>query len=135
MPQSNKDRPNIFPALRYKDAPAAITWLGEAFGFRKHFEVPGPNGGIAHAELQFGPGMIMLGSEGKPDPTNPWTTEQGLYVWVEDVDAHYARAKKAGARIVREIADTDYGAREYSCRDFEGKLWSFGTYLPDAREG
>jgi len=135
MAQIAKDRPNIFPALKYKDASAAMKWLGEAFGFRTHFEVPGANGGIAHAELQLGAGMVMLGSEGKPDPANPWTTEQGIYVQVEDVNAHYARAKKARAKIVREIADTDYGAREYSCRDAEGKLWSFGTYLPETGGG
>ena len=74
--------------------------------------------------------MIMVGS-GPADPGNPWsTTRQGIYVRVDDVDAHHARAKAAGAEIVRPLADTDYGAREYSVRDLEGNLWSFGTYDP-----
>jgi uncharacterized glyoxalase superfamily protein PhnB len=125
--------PNIFPALRYKNAPAAIEWLNKAFGFEKKFVVPGEGNTVAHAELRLGVGLIMMGSEGKPDPKNPWTTaEYGTYVVVPDVDAHYARAKAAGAKIERPLADTDYGAREYSVRDCDGHLWSFGTYDPYA---
>jgi uncharacterized glyoxalase superfamily protein PhnB len=125
--------PNIFPALRYKDAPAAIEWLGKAFGFEKQFVVPGEDNTVAHAQLRLGAGMIMMGSGGKPDPNNPWATEKyGTYAVVKEIDAHYARAKAAGAEIVRPIADTDYGSREYSVRDCEGHLWSFGTYDPYA---
>jgi uncharacterized glyoxalase superfamily protein PhnB len=125
--------PNIFPALRYKNAPAAIDWLGNAFGFEKQFVVPGESNTVAHAQLRLGAGMIMMGSGGKPDPKNPWATEKyGTYVVVQEIDAHYARAKDAGAEIVRPIADTDYGSREYSVRDCEGHLWSFGTYDPYA---
>lgn len=125
--------PNIFPALKFKDAPQAIDWLGRAFGFERQFVVPGDDGGIAHAQLRHGAGMIMMGSAGKPDPANPWTTAPfGIYVVVEDIDAHYARAKAAGAKIERPLADTPYGAREYSARDCEGHLWSFGTYDPYA---
>jgi uncharacterized glyoxalase superfamily protein PhnB len=125
--------PNIFPALRYENAPAAIAWLGKAFGFEKKFVVPGENDSVMHAELRLGSGMIMMGSAGKPDPKNPWSTAPfGIYVMVKEIDAHYARAKAAGAEIVRPIADTDYGAREYSVRDCDGHLWSFGTYDPYA---
>ena len=131
--QPKSGHPNIFPALRYKDAPAAIDWLGKAFGFEKQFVVPGDNDTVAHAQLRLGAGMIMMGSGGKPDPKNPWATEKyGTYVVVNEIDAHYARAKAAGADIVRPIADTEYGAREYSVRDCEGHLWSFGTYDPYA---
>jgi uncharacterized glyoxalase superfamily protein PhnB len=127
--------PTIFPALRYNDAPAAIDWLGRAFGFARHMVVPGPEGTVAHAQLTFGSGMIMLGSARPPDAANPWTTErQGLYVHVEDVDAHYARAKAAGAEIVMALRSTEYGSREYSARDLDGHLWSFGSYLPDPAE-
>lgn len=130
---SRSGMPNIFPALKFKDAPRAIEWLGRAFGFQKQFVVPGENGAVAHAQLRQGAGMIMLGSTGRPDPANPWTTEPfGIYVVVEDIDAHYGRAKAAGAQIVRPLADTPYGAREYSARDCEGHLWSFGTYDPYA---
>jgi uncharacterized glyoxalase superfamily protein PhnB len=126
--------PNIFPALRYEDGPAAVEWLGKAFGFEKQMVVPGPDGTIAHAQLAFGPGVVMLGSAvEEPGKPNPWArVKQGIYVYVADVDAHYRRAKAAGAEIVRELQDTDYGAREYSARDPEGHLWSFGTYRPGA---
>jgi uncharacterized glyoxalase superfamily protein PhnB len=131
--QSKIGSPNIFPALRYKNAPAAIDWLGKAFGFEKQFVVPGDNNTVAHAQLRLGIGMIMMGSGGKPDPSNPWATEKaGTYVFIEEIDAHYARAQAAGADIVRPIAGTDYGSREYSARDCEGHLWSFGTYDPYA---
>lgn len=126
-------RPNMFPALRYQDGPAAIEWLARAFGFEKHMVVPAPDGGIAHAQMSLGPGMIMLGSARDPEGTNPWASvKQGVYVYVEDVDAHYARAKASGAEIVRELQDTPYGSREYSVRDPEGHLWGFGTYRPGA---
>lgn len=125
--------PNIFPALKFKDAPKAIDWLGRAFGFERQFVVPGDGDSVAHAQLRHGAGMIMMGSTGKPDAANPWTTEPfGIYVVVEDIEAHYARALAAGAQIARPLADTPYGSREYSARDCEGHLWSFGTYDPYA---
>ena len=133
MADKHTDVPNIFPALKYKDAPRAIDWLGKAFGFEKQFVVPGEHDTVAHAQLRNGAGMIMMGSAGEPDPANPWTTEPyGIYVVVKDIDAHYARAKAAGAEIVYELRETDYGSREYGARDLEGNLWSFGTYLPGA---
>lgn len=122
--------PNIYPALRYEKGAAAIEWLGKALGFEKQMVVPGPDGSIAHAQLKFGEGVVMLGS-GKHEPPNPWDqVAQGIYVYVADVDAHYRRAKAAGAEIVMDLRDTDYGSREYSVRDPEGHLWSFGTYNP-----
>jgi uncharacterized glyoxalase superfamily protein PhnB len=126
--------PNIFPCLRYGDASGAIEWLHRAFGFEKQFVVPGENSTtIAHAQLCLGRGMIMMGSGGKPDPKNPWASERfGTYVVVPDIDAHYARAKAAGAKIERPLADTEYGSREYSARDCDDHLWSFGTYDPYA---
>jgi len=125
--------PNIFPCFRYESAPEAIEWLNDAFGFEKQFVVPGENNTVAHAQLRFGPGMIMMSSGGKPDPKNPWATERfGTYVVVPDIEAHYARAKAAGAKIERPLAETEYALREYSARDCGGHLWSFGTYDPYA---
>jgi uncharacterized glyoxalase superfamily protein PhnB len=131
-------RATVIPALRYRDAPAAIGWLCRAFGFEKHLVVPGEAGTIAHAELRFGNGMIMLGSVletqfgrlmKQPDEIGGAET-QSAYVVVNDADAVYARAKAAGARIAIEIKDEDYGGRGFSCYDLEGHLWSFGTYDP-----
>ncbi len=138
MSQNSRDSsPNIFPFMRYKDAPSAIEWLVKAFGFEKQMVVPGPNGTIAHAQLSLGPGVIMLGTAREDDlrmrsPRDLPAVNQGVYIYVVDVDAHYQRAKAAGAEIVRELNDTDYGSREYTARDLEGHLWSFGTYRPDA---
>lgn len=121
---------NVIPALRYRDGAAALAFLAEAFGFEKHFVVPGDGGNVAHAQMTLGPGMIMLGS-GRHQPPSPWDeVRQGVYVYVQDIDAHYARARAAGAEIVMDLHDTEYGSREYSARDPEGHLWSFGTYDP-----
>ena len=123
--------PNIFPGFRYRDAPAAVAWLSNAFGFRTLMSHPDGKGGIAHAELMLGRGVIMLGSE-RDEPGNAFAeAKHGVYVYVRDVDAHYARAKAAGARIARELENTPYGSREYSVWDPEGFLWSFGNYLPN----
>ena len=120
----------VIPAMRYNDAPAAIEWLREAFGFEEHLVVPGEDGTIAHAQLVFGNGMIMLGSTRddefgklqKPPSDLGGAGSQSCYVIVEDADVHYARAVAAGAEIVVEIQDEDYGGRGYSCRDPEGHL-------------
>jgi uncharacterized glyoxalase superfamily protein PhnB len=130
MPESGVTA-SLFPALRYRDARAAVDWLARAFGFERHAVHDGEDGQVAHAEMRLGNGMIMFGALRPPDPANPWTTEPfGIYAVVEDIDAHYGRARAAGAEIVRDLADTSYGGREYSARDLDGHLWSFGTYRP-----
>jgi uncharacterized glyoxalase superfamily protein PhnB len=118
------ETPNIYPFLRFADAEAALEWLGRAFGFKERvvYRSEGDTGTIHHAEISLGPGIVMFG-QGDP-------ADHGIYVAVEDADAHYARAKDAGAEIVRELEDTDYGSREYTARDPEGNVWSFGTYRP-----
>jgi uncharacterized glyoxalase superfamily protein PhnB len=128
----------IIPSLRYNDAAAAIEWLCEAFGFEKHLVVPGEDGPIVHAQLVFGNGMVMLGSARSSDFDNlqkPPTAlggavSQSPYIIVEDADKHYSRAVAAGAKIVMEIKDEDYGGRDYSCRDPKGHVWNFGSYDP-----
>jgi uncharacterized glyoxalase superfamily protein PhnB len=133
------DHPNIFPALRYRDAAAAVEWLERAFGFEEKAVHRGEDGTVQHAELRLGAGLIMFGQHGEdgwlgskaPDPL---ASPLSIYVAVEDPDAHHARAKAAGADIVGELTDQDYGSREYSARDLEGNLWSFGTYDPYASD-
>ena len=118
----------IIPALRYRDAPAAIDFLCTAFGFERHFVVPGEAGTIDHAQLRFGNGMVMLGSA--RDDAFGSIANQSTYIIVDDADAHYARARAAGAEMVKDIMSPDYGGRLYTSRDPEGHLWSFGTYDP-----
>jgi uncharacterized glyoxalase superfamily protein PhnB len=128
----------VIPTLRYDDAVAAVEWLCRAFEFEEHLVIPDTNGGIVHAQLTFGNGMIMLASArddgfGKLQRTPRavgGVGSQSAYVIVEDADTHCARAVAAGAEIVLELKDEDYGGRGYSCRDPEGHLWNFGSYDP-----
>lgn len=131
-------RSTVIPCLRYRNAPAAIEWLCDTFGFEKGLVVPGEGDEIAHAQLTHGQGMIMLGSATdtefgrlmkQPDEIGGAET-QCAYVIVGDADAVYERAQAAGARIAIEIRDEDYGGRGFSCYDLEGHLWNFGTYDP-----
>jgi uncharacterized glyoxalase superfamily protein PhnB len=128
----------IIPAMRYRNAPAAIDWLCHTFGFEKHLVVPGEDGTIVHAQLKFGSGMVMCGSVldtpfGKlmkqPDEIHGCET-QSAYVIVNDADVMYARAKAAGAEILLDIKTEDHGGRGFSCRDLEGHIWNFGSYDP-----
>lgn len=119
----------IFPVLRYRDAPAAIDWLCRAFLFEKQVVFPAPDGTIVHAELRRDGGVIGVSSATPPVESNPWSSVcQGVYVTIDDVDAHHARAQSAGARIAISPYDTHYGSREYSAWDVQGHLWGFGTY-------
>src|SRR3712207_3061760 len=105
----------IYPALRYHHAAAAIAFLEQAFGFERVAVGPGDNGEIVHAELRYGDGMIMLGTEGEDDRGYGRHAGEGWnYVVVDDPDAHYERARAAGAEIVKELEDLDYGSRDYS---------------------
>lgn len=119
----------IYPIFRYRDARSAIDWLRTAFGFTLHAIHDAPDGSVAHAELTLDTGMIMVGE--RPDHApRPGDEEWSVYVAVDDLDAHCARARAAGAEIVREPFDTDYGSRDYTARDLAGNVWSFGTYRP-----
>lgn len=132
--------PSIVPTLNYDDAGAAIDWLVSAFGFEKTLVVPGEASAIVHAELSLGNGMIMLETTREDEERTPQRRQSGfagpgIYVCVQDIDAHYTRAEAAGAEIVRDLFDTDYGSRDYSARDLEGYLWHFGTYVPGSDDG
>ena len=131
----------VIPTLRYRNALAAIEWLCTALGFRRH-AVYADGDVVHHAQLVHGTGMVMLASadvasdwgrfSAQPDEVGGRAT-QSCCVIVDDADAHYATAKAAGAEIVLDIADQDYGGRGYACRDLEGHLWWFGTYDPWAQ--
>jgi uncharacterized glyoxalase superfamily protein PhnB len=122
---------NIYPVLIYEDARAAIEFLEQGFGFEPRAVHDGENGAVAHAELELGSEVIMLSSSSEGnDRFNQAVGNYSLYVVVDDPDAHYGRAKDAGAEIVLGLKDEDYGSRGYTARDPEGNLWSFGTYRP-----
>ena len=139
-------KPAIIPCLRYDDAPAAIDFLCNAFGFERHavYADAANPAIIHHAQLVRDGGMIMLASPSD----NEWSKKAGMksvreaggntqapYLVIDDVDGHAARARAAGAEIIIEPADQDYGGRVYSARDPEGYVWSFGSYDPWADAG
>ena len=135
--------PQVWPTLRAHDARALIRFLVDAFGFEETV-VYGDGDRVDHAQLSWPPGGgVMLGSvrDGGTDahgqaegatPTRPGTF--GAYVVTDDVDAVYQRAKAAGAEIIAEPHDTDYGSHDFAARDPEGNRWSFGTYRGEPRK-
>ena len=131
---------SVIPALQYRDAKAAIEFLCKAFGFEKNAVYEEPDGSIAHAQLIHGNGMIMLGSAKDTEygkllrrPSEVGGVTMSVYVVVDDADAHFARARAAGAEMTREPETQDYGGRDYTCKDPEGNVWTFGTYDPTAQ--
>ncbi|MGW7435749.1 VOC family protein [Streptomyces sp. NPDC054849] len=125
--------PSICPTLVYRDAKAAIKLLTEAFGFSQVAVYEGEDGSVMHAELAYGNGLVMLGSKGTGgvfDKAMEGAGPSGVYVVVDDVDAHHRRAAEHGVEILMEPTDQDYGSRDYMARDGEGNIWSFGTYAP-----
>jgi uncharacterized glyoxalase superfamily protein PhnB len=124
--------------MRYRDAPAAIEWLCATFGFETQLVVPNEDGTIAHAQLSFGNSMIMLGSVfdteygrlmKQPSEIADFVT-QSTYLVVNNADLVYGRSLEAGAKILLDIKDEEYGGRGFTCRDPEGHVWSIGTYDP-----
>ncbi|MFB0874179.1 MULTISPECIES: VOC family protein [unclassified Sphingobium] len=132
----------VIPGLRYANAPAAIDFLCDAFGFQRHavYADDADPTIIHHAQLTLGAGMVMLGSvrDGRDESFYTWSTPQELggatvclYVKVDDPDAHCLRARNAGAVVVNEPHDNDgYPGRGYEALDPEGNVWSFGSYDP-----
>lgn len=123
----------IIPTLRYQDAKAAIDFLERAFGFDGKIHFENDDGTIAHAEVAHGRGMVMIGSRREGNLFE--TGRAVIYAIVDDPDALHDRAKAAGATIVMELTDQDYGLREFAAEDPEGNVWTFGTYDPFAAAG
>jgi uncharacterized glyoxalase superfamily protein PhnB len=132
------DWPQISSAAFYEDAAAAIEWLEKAFGFATRLRVEDGAGGIVHSELEYGTGVVMVATVRAAESWRSpralgGANTQSLFVFVDDVDAHCARARAAGARIFREVADQDYGEtqdRNYGAFDCEGHRWWFAQRLP-----
>jgi len=126
--------PKIIPNLRYEDPRTAIDWLCRAFGFVVNFVAEESGRGIVHAQLRLGSDLIMLGpavendKHGLRSPLSLQGQSQSICVALEDVDAHFARAKASEAVIVTPPHDSRFGARIYTCLDLEGHIWTFGNY-------
>lgn len=129
---------SIIPAIKYDNCRQAIDWLCEVFDFSLEFLVDGDGEMVKHAQLMKGSSMIMVGSSDHSEfgslnvsPRligNRVTTS--LYVVLDNITPHYHRVCRAGADIVIELTEEDYGGASYTCRDIEGHIWTFGTYNP-----
>jgi uncharacterized glyoxalase superfamily protein PhnB len=132
--------PRLTSSIVYQDAVKAIDWLCEAFGFEVRLKVEGEPGQIVHSELTYGEGVIMVSPEKHTSPDHPWQAQmrspkslggmstQSIMLYVDDVDAHCARARAKGAVIVEEPSMQDYGDeycadRSYGAIDLEGHVW------------
>jgi uncharacterized glyoxalase superfamily protein PhnB len=131
------DAPCLFPTLRCRDAEAMIRWLVATIGFRERVAYRDAAGLVMHAELVLGGSILMLGQD-RPDAYGRLVGDpagrrtDSLYVAITDPDALHDRVRAAGASIEMPLRDTEYGSRDFACRDPEGNLWSFGTYWPKA---
>ena len=128
-----ENTPRISPYLLYEDVGAALEWLAKAFGFVERMRMAMPDGSIGHAEMTLDDGLVMMGCPG-PEYKNPkhvGALTHNLYIYVDDVDAHFERAKAAGAEIVDEPKDQFYGDRRYGALDPEGHMWFFATHVRD----
>ena len=129
----------IIPAMRYRNALRMIDWLEQAFGFEKQAVYMAGETTVAHAQLTFGNGMIMLGSVDsgskmqslmtQPDEVGNRETQHSNLV-VSDCEPIYASAKAAGAEMIIDLTPMDYSGKAFTCRDPEGHIWSIGEYDP-----
>jgi uncharacterized glyoxalase superfamily protein PhnB len=117
----------VLPHLIYRELPAAIAWLGEAFGFVEHYHYGEPvSGAQMYLDLHRGRVFFMV-----QQARSASYGTQSLTVFIEDVEAHYARAKAAGAKILEEPHETVYGEFQYAAKDLEGHLWLFSRHARD----
>lgn len=136
MTSATSHRPSFIPSLAYKDNRAALAWLQKAFGFEPSEVLTDAKGNIVHAEMTYGDGVVMIGTEWADWTRSPTSmggkNTQRVHVRIErGIDEHYARARQAGAKIVMEPADQFYGDRTYVATDPEGHYWTFAQPVRD----
>lgn len=132
------EAPRVFPTLRCQNPEQVIRWLCDVLGFTERV-VYRDGDQVMHAELAFGSSIVMLGAHrddayGRMVGAPEGRRTDSLYVAVDDADRLFARVNASGVVIESEPYDTDYGSRDFACRDPDGNLWSFGTYWPKAGE-
>lgn len=125
-----RDYPTVCPYVFYRDGIAALEYLTHVLGFTERMRTTTPDGGVGHAEVELGGSVVMVASPPEfVTPKELGTVTVGLYVHVEDVDAHYRRAVDAGAAPEDEPTDQPYGVRSYGLKDPEGHQWWFSQPL------
>jgi uncharacterized glyoxalase superfamily protein PhnB len=131
---SNRSVPTdtVLPHVSYRNADEAVAWLTQTFGSNEHYRYGDP-GRPSGAQMHLGNAWIMV-KQARPSSATPAHLgygTQSLTVFVEDVDAHYQRAKSAGARIVEDLHETEYGERQYGVEDLAGHHWLFSRHARD----
>lgn len=134
------DMPRITPNVFYDDPERALAWLEKSFGFETRSSIPGPDGAIMHAEMQVADSAFMLSPTAalehwRSPQSLGGSVTQGLYVYVDDVDAHHERARAAGAKIEAEPEDMFWGDRTYVAADLEGHRWTFAQRVEGDEAG
>ncbi len=138
MKPNPKGWPRISSSIFYDDPAAAIDWLGRAFGFTVRVKIEGEGGSIIHSELAYGDGLIMVSGRNQPHWRSPKGLDgaitQALFIYVDDVEAHAAHARAAGATIHKEPTISDYGDgywadKGYEAEDPEGHRWWFAERI------
>jgi uncharacterized glyoxalase superfamily protein PhnB len=136
VPNPPHDMPRITPHLFYDDVAAAIDWLVRAFGFGIRLRMTDQDGAVVHGDLEVADSLVMVGltseSEVRESPRSlGGKISQRLYIFVDDVDAHFERARSAGATIISNPTEQFYGDRVYECMDPEGHRWKFAQHIRD----
>jgi len=123
----------VLPHVMYQDVAEAIGWLSRVFGFTEHYRYGEPGGPVSGAQMNLGNAWIMLkkARNGCASPAQLGYGTQSLTVFVEDVEAHFARAKSAGAKILEEPHETVYGELQYAAADLDGHHWLFSRHARD----
>ncbi|MFZ0932865.1 MAG: VOC family protein [Bryobacteraceae bacterium] len=123
----------ILPHVTYQNVAGALEWLTKTFGFAEHYRYGQPGGRVNGAQMHLGDAWIMLNRArpGCASPAQAGCGTQSLTVFVDDVDAHFERAKAAGAKIVEDLHETEYGERQYGVEDLEGHHWLFSRHARD----
>jgi uncharacterized glyoxalase superfamily protein PhnB len=123
----------VLPHIVYQNVSEAVAWLGKTFGFTERYHYGNTGGLIDGAQICLGDAYIIVtgAHRGGATPAKSGTYSQSLTVFVEDVDAHYRRAKAAGARIVEQLNETCYGERQYGVEDLDGHHWLFSQHAKD----
>ena len=123
----------VLPHITYEDVARALVWLTNTFGFTEHYRYGEPGGRVDGAQMHLGNAWIMLNSArpGRASPAQVGHDTQSLTVFVNDVDAHFEKAKAAGAKIVEDLHETEYGERQYGVEDLEGHHWLFSRHVRD----
>ena len=124
---------SILSHIVYEDVARAIAWLTATFGFAEHYRYGEPEGPVSGAQMHLGDAWIMLRTTrvGSVSPAQAGHWTQSLTVFVDDVDAHFERAKSTGARIIEDLHETIYGERQYGVEDLEGHHWLFSKHVRD----